>query len=969
MKSITRFVPLVVVFSLLASLFLITPVSAATAGTVELLDPTTGDDKPFTTSPGGDLKVSLEDADLNVGVLQQDIEEDFKKAALAVPAAGLAVGATFFIRVPKFPILDHDGSGGAPNFEDVIISTTTRDVGLAVLSVGAGGGLVTFVNESTTDIAAGTTFTLTYTAADVQTQQVKISSTQDGTGFDLVLKETGANTGIFEATFKTGTSTDTTLGSTATLTSTRTVLTGFILESDIGVDLDGNGSTTSTIQVSATSTVDETTARLDADGDGLTTLSDAGVDLNNDGDVTDTAVATGIDVAGLPDAPARPVLNAATGGIITASYSDDDPSGTRASTATVETTKPLITVKEPGDESATRTQATRLIVEVTDADSGVDEGTISFVIDSPSGVSIVGLLTAAITGGFRAEATLTGVTLGETDIVWHAVAKDDAGNTGESDSDTDTEAFDPHALRVDTLPPTFDVTIAAETGHSWDAGDDVIETDPTAAVRTSLRVIFNEDLDGTTVQATDFTVDGVAPVAAQWFDADGTTADPGRRSVFLTVPEMAANAKPKVALVGDVTDQAGNSVASLDEETAVDGIAPKIIVDPSPLLDDNEVAIDVTSDEPLLTAPFITVNGSKLSVVRVIGPNVFRADYEPSNTPNVYNVEVSVADTVGNVETAGEAATDDDDAITFEIDDAIPDPTTIPADEAGISSRSPFIEINWEAEGAEYGIVAAGTSTTVKAPLPSGAVDMDGHGVVTLTVLTLDGANILGQENKEGDATWVLPTKDLALGDHTLVVNGTDEAGNDLADNFEVTFTVVERDAFEIELTTGWNLISLPGDPEDLAINSVIPLTHPIDTVLTFDPKSAAGWLIARRGDDGKFTGIDTIRKELAYWVRTTRFESLGVNIAPIGGGTAELLPTISLAAGWNLVPVLDVTEAGAGVATTTVAAYFGIVEPTRIYEYNPRQDRFDQVSAIAGVLSLGRGYYVYVEDAETVVP
>ena len=954
MKSITRFVPLLVVFSLLASLFLITPVSAASTGTVEL-------DKDFITSPGGTLTVTLTDADLDVGVKQTAVGTDFDNAALVTPA--LVANGTFFKRVAKFPILDDDGNG-IVNFQDVAVGGEAA-TGISVLNIDTQGGLVTFVASTT--VNSNTTFDLTYTAADTQTTTVKVVSTQDGTGFNLVVEETGANTGVFEATFNTGTSTETTLRNTATLTSTRTVLTGFILESAIGVDLDANGVVNATdteaflTYVSATSTVDETTARRDDDGDGITTAADAGVDLNNDGDANDAAI-TGIDVAGLPDATARPVLNAATGGIITASYSDDDPSGTRTGTATVETTKPLVSVKEPTDDSATRTQATRLIVEVTDADSGVDEGTIDFVIVSPGGVDHSTILTAAITGGFRAEATLTGVGEGETDIVWNAVAKDDAGNTGQSDSDTGTEALDSNTLRVDTLPPTFATNIAAETGQFWDADASAIETDPTAADRTSIRVIFNEDLDGTTVQATDFTVEGVAPVAAEWF-ADAAS------SVFLTVPEMAANDKPKVALVGDVSDKAGNVVASLDEETAVDGIAPKIIVDPSPLLDDNEVAIDVTSDEPLLTAPDIEVNGSKngLSVVRVIGTNVFRADFEPSaGTPNVYNVDVSVTDTVGNKQTAGVAgATDDDDAIIFEIDDDLAAPTTIPADESDISSRNPFIEINWEVEGTEYGLVAAGSDTTTKTDI---AVDMDSHGEVTLTVLTLDGANVLGQENKEGDATWVLPTRDLALGEHTLAVNGTDEAGNDLDDDLEITFTVVERDAFEIELTTGWNLISLPGDPAGPAINDVIPLTHPIDTVLTFDPRSAAGWMIARRGDDGKFTGIETIRKELAYWVRTTRFESLDVDISPIGGGTAELLPTISLAAGWNLLPVLDVTEGGAGAATIAEGDYFGTVEPTRIYEYNPREDRFDQVAAGAD-LTYGRGYYVYVETAEVVVP
>lgn len=975
MKSITRFVPLLVVFSLLTSLFLVTPVSAAVAGTVKL-------DKTYVTSPGGTLKVTLEDKDLDVGVKQTAVGVDFDNVALVTPA--LTASATFFKRVAKFPILDDDGNG-IVNFQDVTVGGAAA-TGISVLNIDTQGGLVTFVASTT--VIIGTAFDLTYTSADTQTTTVKVVSTQDGTGFTLVLKETGATTGKFEASFNTGTSTETTLrnpltlydiagsdprvdGLVQTLTSTRTVLTGLILESDIGVDLNADGIVNATnteallIYVSATSTANETTARRDPDGDGVTTAADAGVDLNNDGDANDAA-ATGIDVAGLPDATARPVLNAATGGIITASYADGDPSGTRTGTVTVETTKPAVTVKEPGNKSATRVSAARLIVETTDADSLVDKGTIAFYIDSPGTVGVSTILTGEITGGFRAEATLTGVVAGETDIVWHAVATDKAGNVGQSDSDLKTAAFENHLLRVDTVAPLFADPVTAETGHYWDTTDKKIVVDEKKAKRTSVRVIFSEELDGSSVQATDFTVAGVAPQAAEWFDHDN---DLVRASVFLTVPEMAANDKPKVALVGDISDRAGNSVSSLDAKTSVDGIAPKIIVDPSPRLDKTSVAIDVTADEPLLTAPNITVNGLTVGVgvVSVIGTNVFRAEFEPADAPNVYNVEVSVTDTVGNVQTAGKTTIDAADAILFEIDSAIPDPATVPANGDKVSNRSPFIEINWDTEGNEYGLPVAGTSTTVKTGI---VVDMDSHGVVTLTKLELDGASVLGQENKEGDATWVVPTKDLSLAEHTLVFSGKDEAGNEKSD-VTVKFTVIERKAFEVKLTTGWNLVSLPGDPVEPAINDVITLTHPIDTVLTFDPKSAAGWMIARRGDDGKFIGIDTLRKELAYWVRTTRFESLKVEIAPIGGGGAELLPTIGLAQGWNLLPVLDVTDAGAGAETTTVqvGAYFKNVSVTRLYEYNTRKDRFDQVNTTNGTLIFGRGYYVYVKDAAILVP
>jgi len=962
-KSITRFVPIVVVLSLLTSLFLVAPVSAASTGTVEL-------DKTYVTSPGGTITVTLTDSDLNVGVAQTDVATDFDSASLVLPA--LSAGGTFFKRVPKFPILDNNADGNV-DFRDVVLDDDTAAV-LSVLNINATGGLVTFHASTTvsgaTDPATGDAFTISYTAADVQTHQVKITSTQDGTGFNLMLKETGAATGVFTGSFNTGTSTATSLGSTASVTSTGTLLTGTIVESSINVDLNGDGDTddSSVIGAEGSLTANEVTARLDSDGDGTTTAADAGVDLNNDGDATDTAVAA-IDVAGIPDSTARPVLNAATGGIITASYTDGDPAGTRTGTATVETTKPTISVSAPSHDDATKIQVTRLIVDVTDADSQVSEGTIDFVIDSATdangdavspAVSHGTITTSAITSGFRAEANLSGVPAGEIDIVWHAVAQDKAGNEGQSDSDSSTEAFDGHSLRVDTAAPGFADPIAAETGQNWDG--DAIVTDATEADRTIVRVIFNEDLDGDSVHASDFEVDGDTPSAANWYSGAAS-------SVFLTVDtSLASNAKPGVALVGEIQDKALNAVSTIAAATAVDGIATGLSVSVE-ALDKAGVSIDVTADEPLLTAPTITVNGSATDVgsVSVIGTNAFRADYTPTAGSGIYNVQVSVSDTAGNIQTAGTATSDADGAILFQIDGSIPDPATVPADGASISDTSPFIEITWADEATEYGIAAAASSTSVQAPLASGAVDMDTYANVTLTKLTLDGVDILGTENKEGDSTWVIATDDLALEEHELIFSGVDEAGNEKAD-VTVKFTVVERAAFEISLSTGWNLISFPGAPKTPAINDVISAAHPIDTVLTYDPRSASGWQIARRGDDGLFSGIDNLSQGLAYWVRTTRFESLDVDIDPIGGGTSDHLPTISLATGWNLVPVIDVKDGGSDSQTITVADYFKTVSPERVYSYSTAQDRFEQVGA-TGSLTLGQGYYVYMAAADVLVP
>ena len=69
---------------------------------------------------------------------------------------------------------------------------------------------------------------------------------------------------------------------------------------------------------------------------------------------------------------------------------------------------------------------------------------------------------------------------------------------------------------------------------------------PGSSDNTSLRVIFNERVNGDSISADDFSVDGAAPTAAEWY-GEGDTGDELDhigQSVFLTVPAMAADQRP-----------------------------------------------------------------------------------------------------------------------------------------------------------------------------------------------------------------------------------------------------------------------------------------------------------------------------------------------------------------------------------------------------------------------------------------
>ena len=1037
MKSIARVVSILVVLALLASISGVMPVAAVT-GTVTLQNASGG---ALITTPGGVLTVTVEDADLNTGVLQVNESVDFEGNTNVI-SGGLAGNGTHLVFVQKAPILDGPDADSILNRFDVTVSST--EPLLRVIGVDSVNGLVTLQNNTTTPISGDTYFDLTYTAADVQAASINIDSTSIGASFDLTLQETGPDTGVFTATVQTATTTGTTadqFAGTTAASSTDTVLRGAtIREIDIGVDLDGNNTTTETLAINMrlghpgttnedelanaagvfmaldiaegiggtvsdgladtrifptttftevpsgldlngngvlnetglttilnfAFTVNENVARIDGDGDGLTdgTIGDIqGVDLDGDG-FTTTTLATGIDVSKLPNSLIRPTIVAGVGAIITGSYVDADPAGTRLGTASVETTDPVITVVEPADGSSTQTRDTLLVADVTDFDSGVIAGTIAFNIISPAVVTapVANVRTTAISGGFRADVRLVGVLPGAvTDIVWQVTASDEGGNLGRSDSDAATAAPDTHALRVDLVPPVFADPIGAITGQHFDA-DGAVVTAATSADRNKIRVIFDEDIEAVTVGLNDLTVDGANPLAVE-------TSASAPNSVVLTVSTLSGNAKPDIALTGAITDTAGNSVSTLAAVKARDGIAPTLTLTVSPTLDTTEVDIEVAADEPI-TLPTIQVNGVTLAPATLVTTQLYTRTFDPTDEPNVYSVEVVVSDTSGNTSTAGVLPHDADDAILFEIDDVLPAPTTIPADEGEVFVGSPvFVEIDWTSEGTEYGLdVAGGALATTSDNV---GVDLDTHNVVTLTSITLNGADVSDQIRVEGDATFLLAAGLLAEGAYVLVFNGEDEAGNVLADDLTVDFTVADRPVFALPMTTGWNLISLPGAPlaGKRGINDVIPLGHPIDTVTTYDPTQPQKWLIAQRLEDGTFETdeISEIELGLAYWVRTTGFESLDVTVPGARGGTNQVLPTFRLVAGWNLLPVIDVT--GNKAAGDSISKdYLGGLVFQRIYEYTPTLDRFDEV-ADDNDLKVGKGYWVWVDSAGTVVP
>jgi hypothetical protein len=230
-----------------------------------------------------------------------------------------------------------------------------------------------------------------------------------------------------------------------------------------------------------------------------------------------------------------------------------------------------------------------------------------------------------------------------------------------------------------------------------------------------------------------------------------------------------------------------------------------------------------------------------------------------------------------------------DAAQTVEVDKAGPaDPTYDPADGATTDDSTPSFSVTYTDD--EFPGDGNTTVTLTKAEL----TDPDGEVTDVLSSMT----------SSDDKSFYYKPGAGLALGDWTLTTKAEDANGNASSET-SAKLTIEAASDTEITMVPGWNLISLPGDPSDTAINSVITNAQ-VQTVLTYDPNVPGGWLTAVRDGDSLVGTLTTMDSSHAYWVQQNNSDKIEVAIPGYSGGTAAVPPAISLVAGWNLVPAIS---------------------------------------------------------------
>ena len=334
-----------------------------------------------------------------------------------------------------------------------------------------------------------------------------------------------------------------------------------------------------------------------------------------------------------------------------------------------------------------------------------------------------------------------------------------------------------------------------------------------------------------------------------------------------------------------------------------------------------------------------------------------------------------------------------DDAVYFEGDVQLPKPRVVVSGEhAGdtepeVEQKRPlFIEIDFTSTFSADCDPGDNLSDELNCSAESAEYAEDGFDAVTITKFELDGVDMTDSVKTTDDETFLVALDDVSVGDHEITIQAMDVAGNELKDELDVEFSVDERDPFTRRLNPGWNLVSLPGEPSDSSISAIFTADIEVRTVYTYNPVIPGGWQVAVREtlSDAWQGDLTQITARNGYWVLSDAIQDLDVNIPRLAGGaigasTPIQPPVIPMYAGWNLIPVVDVTGDALDTdksidATTYLNSLDDGLDLARVLGFNTITNEWFTVldpdtSGASNSLRIGSGYWVFVRESASLVP
>ena len=333
-----------------------------------------------------------------------------------------------------------------------------------------------------------------------------------------------------------------------------------------------------------------------------------------------------------------------------------------------------------------------------------------------------------------------------------------------------------------------------------------------------------------------------------------------------------------------------------------------------------------------------------------------------------------------------------DDAIFFEGDINLPKPNvrvsgvSVQDNEADVEFRSPlFVELDFAVNHATCGRNADTDERMSNCMNENSEYAEDNFDDIVVTSFVLDGVDITDSVKTTDNQSFLVSLESISIGDHTAELQAVDQAGNVFEDTLEIDFEVNDRDPFEKRLSPGWNLVSLPGEPADSSIAAVFGPSVEVRTVYSYNPVIPGGWQVAVRETlDSDWQGdLTEITGQHGYWVLSDAIQDWEVSIPRLAGGasgtgTPIQPPVIPMYAGWNLIPVTDVSGNALGTSRSVSAeVYLNSLDDgldlARVLGYDTIRNEWftvlDAQMGSPGDLSIGSGYWVFVRAAAALVP
>jgi len=556
--------------------------------------------------------------------------------------------------------------------------------------------------------------------------------------------------------------------------------------------------------------------------------------------------------------------------------------------------------------------------------------------------------------------------------------------------------------------------------------------------KSKLRVDFalgsgSAPLDATTVDAADFTVDGYTVTGAEVDKAGdivlltvtpdlATDAKP-KTSLTGSVADKAGNT---IAVFSGTT-----APAAL---TPADGLAPEIsdvvmtgTSTSGQAASNGSMVITFTSGENAATTP--TVVSRYMAHNNVASPAQSLTMTGPTHTgvvtatatkawttttkitsasgaslAGLVNVIITVTDAAGNAATSGKTDPDGTTAGTilaaahvFEFDNRLNEGQSLQANVFSLSPTTgtdattgaiktdvgtPFITVNFDNSAGN-----GGEDKEYSLTLNSTTIETDTHKAVTLNTATWtdpDGVatDVLADMTAIDVNSFVYAPVGIAAGAHTLTVTATDDVGNVSTNVGSATPTVFTlkvlqhaRTAFSLGIVPGTNLVSLPAEPADSALNTVIGTGTGINLVMTYDNGSGLWQVASRTTDADSLEGnLSTIDAQHGYWITSDRAVTLKPVLPRAAAGSSAFPTLLNYYKGWNLLPVNDPLQQAAGQAINA-DVYLGkpIVAGSQApwvaaVTYNPTTAAYAKVSP-GGNLAVGAAYFVYYRVDGVIIP